>query len=59
MREQLGVIAGRPGRQSVKVEAMLRDAAEDLSAFTSFPTAHWKKMVHVRSKAVRGLRPSS
>jgi hypothetical protein len=25
------------GRQSSKVEALLRDAAEDLLAFTSFP----------------------
>jgi putative transposase len=44
VREQLGVIAGMLGRQSVKVETMLRDAAEDLLAFTSFPTAHWKKI---------------
>ena len=26
------------------VEAMLRDAAEDLLAFTGFPVAHWKKI---------------
>jgi putative transposase len=44
VREQLGVIAEMLGRQSVKVETMLRDAAEDLLAFTSFPTAHWKKI---------------
>jgi putative transposase len=44
VREQLGVIAGMLGRQSTKVEAMLRDAAEDLLAFTGFPTAHWKKI---------------
>ena len=44
VREQLGVIAGMLGRQSVKVENMLRDAAEDLLAFTSFPAAHWKKI---------------
>jgi putative transposase len=44
VREQLGVIAGMLGRQSVKVETMLRDAAEDLLAFTSFPAAHWKKI---------------
>jgi putative transposase len=44
VREQLGVIAGMLGRQSVKVETMLRDATEDLLAFTSFPTAHWKKI---------------
>jgi putative transposase len=44
VREQLGVIAGMLGRQSVKVETMLRDAAEDLLAFAGFPTAHWKKI---------------
>ena len=44
VREQLGVIAGMLGRQSPKVESMLRDAAEDLLAFTSFPPGHWKKI---------------
>lgn len=44
VREQLGVIAGMLGRQSAKVEAMLRDATEDLLAFTGFPPAHWKKI---------------
>src|SRR4051794_244334 len=44
VREQLGVIAGMLGRQSVKVETMLRDAAEDLLAFTGFPPAHWKQI---------------
>ena len=44
VRDQLGVIAGMLGRQSAKVETMLRDAAEDLLAFTSFPPAHWKKI---------------
>jgi putative transposase len=34
VREQLGVIAGMLGRQSVEVETRLRDAAEDLLAFT-------------------------
>jgi putative transposase len=28
---------------SSQVEAMLREAAEDLLAFTAFPTAHWKR----------------
>ena len=37
VREQLGVIAGMLGRQSAKVETMLRDAAEDLLAFTVVP----------------------
>ncbi len=44
VREQLGVIAEMLGRQSSKVESMLRDATEDLLAFASFPTAHWKKI---------------
>ena len=44
VREQLGVIAGMLGRQSPKVETMLRDATEDLLAFTGFPAAHWKKI---------------
>ena len=32
------------GRQFPKLEAMLRDSAEELLAFTSFPVAHWKKI---------------
>jgi putative transposase len=42
--DQLDVIAGMLGRQSTKVETMLRDAADDLLAFTSFPPGHWKKI---------------
>ena len=44
VHEQLDVIAGMLGRQFPKLEAMLRDAAPDLLAFTSFPVAHWKKL---------------
>jgi transposase-like protein len=44
VREQLDVIAGMLGRQLPKVETMLRDAADDLLAFTSFPVGHWKKI---------------
>jgi putative transposase len=44
VRDQLEVIATMLGRQSAKVETMLREAAEDLLAFTSFPPAHWKKV---------------
>src|SRR3712207_5504822 len=43
VRSQLDVIAGMLGRQFPAVEAMLREAAEDLLAFTAFPVAHWKK----------------
>jgi putative transposase len=44
VQEQLDVIAGMLGRQFPKLEAMLRDAAEELLAFTSFPISHWKKI---------------
>ncbi len=44
VREQLDVIAGMLGRQLPRVETMLRDAAEDLLAFTGFPVSHWKKV---------------
>ncbi len=44
VRSQLDVIAGMLGRQFPQVEAMLRDAAEDLLAFTAFPIGHWKKI---------------
>ena len=40
VREQLDVIAGMLGRQFPQVEAMLRDAADDLLAFTAFPIGH-------------------
>jgi putative transposase len=44
VQDQLGVIAGMLSRQSPKVETMLRDAAQDILAFTSFPPGHWKKI---------------
>jgi putative transposase len=44
VHEQLDVIAGMLGRQFPKLEAMLRDAAPELLAFTSFPISHWKKI---------------
>src|SRR3954452_16384108 len=44
VHSQLDVIAGMLGRQFPQVEAMLRDAADDLLAFTGFPVAHWKKI---------------
>jgi putative transposase len=44
VREQLGIIAVMLGRQFPKVEAMLRDAADDITAFAAFPIAHWKKI---------------
>src|SRR3954447_12355977 len=44
VRSQLDVITGMLGRQFPAVEAMLRDAADDLLAFTGFPVSHWKKI---------------
>ncbi len=44
VREQLDVIATMLGRQFPKVEQMLREAADDLTAFAGFPPAHWKKL---------------
>ena len=44
VHEQLDVIAGMLGRQFPKLERMLRDAAPELLAFTSFPISHWKKI---------------
>ena len=44
VHEQFDVIATMLGRQLPKVESMLRDAREDLLAFTGFPVSHWKKI---------------
>jgi putative transposase len=44
VHEQFEVIAGMLGRQLPKVEAMMRDAKEDLLAFTAFPQPHWRKV---------------
>jgi hypothetical protein len=32
------------GRQLPKVESMLREAADDITAFADFPVPHWKKI---------------
>ena len=32
------------GRQLPKVEAMMREARDDLLAFTAFPVSHWRKI---------------
>jgi putative transposase len=44
VRDQLDVIATMLGRQFPKVEIMLREAADDITAFADFPVAHWKKI---------------
>ncbi len=42
--EQLDTIATMLGRQFPRVEAMLREAADDITAFAGFPVGHWKKI---------------
>jgi transposase-like protein len=44
VHSQLDVIATMLGKQFPVVEVMLRDAADDVLAFTSFPVGHWKKI---------------
>ena len=44
VRSQLDVIAGMLGRQFPKVEAMLRAAGDEVTAFAEFPVSHWKKV---------------
>ena len=44
VHSQLDVIATMLGKQFPVVEVMLRDAAADVLAFTSFPVGHWKKI---------------
>ena len=44
VRDQLDSIAAMLGRQFPRVEAMLRDAADDITAFADFPVSHWKKI---------------
>ena len=44
VREQLDTIAGMLGRQFPKVETMLCEAADDITAFADFPVPHWKKI---------------
>jgi putative transposase len=44
VRGQLEVIAAKLGRQFPKVEAMLREAGDDVTAFAACPVSHWKKI---------------
>jgi putative transposase len=44
VRSQLDVIAGMLGHQFPKVEQMLCDSADDITAFATFLAAHWKKI---------------
>jgi transposase-like protein len=44
VRRQLEEVARMLETQFPQVAAMLRDAAEDLLAFCSFPQAHWRKI---------------
>ena len=44
VEEQFDVSAGMLRRQLPKVEAMLREAKDDLPAFTGFPQVHWQQI---------------
>jgi Transposase, Mutator family len=44
VHEQFEVIATMLGKRLPKVELMLREAREDLLAFTAFPAPRWKKI---------------
>jgi putative transposase len=44
VHDQLDTIAAMLGRQFPKVEAMLREASDDITAFAAFPVSHWKKI---------------
>ena len=44
MHEEFEVIAAMLGKQLPKVEQMLREAKDDLLAFTAFPVSRWKKI---------------
>jgi putative transposase len=44
VHEQFEVIAAMLGKQLPKVEQMMREAKDDLLAFTGFPVSHWKKI---------------
>ena len=55
VREQLQVIATMLGRQFPKVEAMLLDATDDVTAFAAFPISHWKKIWSTNPLSVNWL----
>jgi putative transposase len=44
VHEQFETIAMMLGRQLPKVEAMMREAREELLSFASFPQSHWRKI---------------
>jgi len=43
------------GRQFPKVEAMLRAAEADVTAFAAFPVSHWKKIWSTNPLSVNRL----
>jgi hypothetical protein len=53
VRGQPEVIAAMLGRQFPKVEAMLREANDDITAFASFPVSHWKKIWSTNPRLVK------
>ncbi len=44
VHEQFEVIATMVGKQLPEVEQVLREAHDDLLAFTGFPASHWKRI---------------
>ena len=54
VREQLGVITGMLGRQFPKVEAMLLDAADDITAFVGSPKVTGRRSGHQPAMAEQG-----
>jgi putative transposase len=44
VRSQLDVIAGMLSRQFGKVETMLREAGDEITACADFPVSHWKQI---------------
>jgi transposase-like protein len=49
--EQFETVAGMLGRQLPKVEQMMREARENLLAFTGFPQPHWRKIWSTNPRA--------
>jgi putative transposase len=43
-------------RQLPKIEAMLREAADEVTAFADFPVSHWNKICSTNPLSV--IRPS-
>jgi hypothetical protein len=51
--EQLDTIAHMLGRQLPKVETVLRETAEYITAFGDFPVPQWKRSGHQPTRAAQ------